>query len=840
MKKGLGIIFLVFVIALFVDTTVFAKGVNLSAEKGWSYAEDTNTLTLSNYTGETTEDVEGKSVQIYSEGDLNIVLEGTNTLSAASEYGIYCEGNLSISGKGSLTIVAEDIGVYAAKSVKVEDADIEMSGGDSVDLIANWGDFIVSDADVTLTGSIYAKNTHDITVTGGKIVAGELLSGTNVSVTDAEVTAGIDCTGEISLEDVQLTANPAGERKDICGGRLKMTGGRIVQPERIRVSSFEIEGAEIISDTSSAILQTVPSEYESPYNVASHLMNSNIEAENAKIGFGNYYDTAAYIENSTVTIDCFNLEFETVWYEVGLYIEQGSVVHVNWFDHGWSNCLIMNGGELYVHSSMNFADDIYEEILEVNSGKLVVDGDVTFIDIQINGGTVEVAGTMNADTVTVEGGTTTVGAGINTPSFTFTEGSLEATAAEQAIVADTINITGNIQAGKNKEIAKAVSEYSGEKYVSIHRVINYTVNFVTGTKQTIKSQTLISKTKIAEPAKPDRTGYTFKGWFTSETTQTGSTKWDFSEDIITSDMTLYAGWRETTRIYGKNRYETSLNVANAYKEESGVEKFDSVVITSGKNFPDALGGSYLAGVKKAPILMASEKTKDELRDYIWDNVEYGGTIYVLGGEEAVPDSVLDRMSGYKIKRLSGATRYETNLQILEEAGVEDQDILVCTGRAFADSLSASATGMPILLLNNKAITEQQREFLEKNRGARYYIIGGESALSTAMEVEIQKYGTVERIAGENRYETSVKVAEKFFETLDVVVLAYAKNFPDGLCGGPLAMSMNAPLILTATDKETQVALYTSEKGVENGIVLGGDGLISDRTVKNIFQPSKDR
>ena len=34
------------------------------------------------------------------------------------------------------------------------------------------------------------------------------------------------------------------------------------------------------------------------------------------------------------------------------------------------------------------------------------------------------------------------------------------------------------------------------------------------------------------------------------------------------------------------------------------------------------------------------------------------------------------------------------LQLLEEAGVAKEPILVCTGRGFADSLSASATGYP--------------------------------------------------------------------------------------------------------------------------------------------------
>lgn len=289
------------------------------------------------------------------------------------------------------------------------------------------------------------------------------------------------------------------------------------------------------------------------------------------------------------------------------------------------------------------------------------------------------------------------------------------------------------------------------------------------------------------------------------------------------------------RIAGESRYMTSLAIANKLKSELGRNVVGAVIITNGKNFPDALAGSYLAGVKEAPILMASEKTKDSLRNFIEGNLSSSGTIYVLGGTGAVPESVLQGLSRYKIKRLSGSNRYETNLLILEEAGVENQDIIVCTGKTFADSLSASATGKPILLLNNKELTTAQKKFLEKNAGNKFYIIGGENAVSKSMESAIKKFGSVKRISGANRYETSVKVAQEFFENPDTVVCASAINFPDGLCGGPLAMNMDAPLILTADGKSTLASSYVKNKGVEEGYVLGGEGALRDETVMQVFQ-----
>lgn len=207
------------------------------------------------------------------------------------------------------------------------------------------------------------------------------------------------------------------------------------------------------------------------------------------------------------------------------------------------------------------------------------------------------------------------------------------------------------------------------------------------------------------------------------------------------------GEESVYRVFGENRYETSYKTADVLKAQLGVERFDTAIIAYGKNFPDALAGSYLAGKADAPILMINEKYADTLISYIKENVEKGGTIYILGGESAVPESQLSGLGEYSLCRLAGENRYETNLKILEEAGVENQDILICTGKNFADSLSASATGNPILLVNNKELTAEQKKFLAEHTGNKYYIIGGTSAVSADLEAQIQEYGQTERISG---------------------------------------------------------------------------------------------
>ena len=146
------------------------------------------------------------------------------------------------------------------------------------------------------------------------------------------------------------------------------------------------------------------------------------------------------------------------------------------------------------------------------------------------------------------------------------------------------------------------------------------------------------------------------------------------------------------RIYGSNRYKTGFAVADALKAQLGMEKFDNIVVASGLGFADALTGSYLAAVKQAPILLFHQSILNQVTDYIAANLSDNGTVYLLGGEVAIPKDMEAALQGQNVVRLAGSNRYKTNLAILAEAGPSDEEVLICNGTSFADSLSASAAG----------------------------------------------------------------------------------------------------------------------------------------------------
>lgn len=294
-----------------------------------------------------------------------------------------------------------------------------------------------------------------------------------------------------------------------------------------------------------------------------------------------------------------------------------------------------------------------------------------------------------------------------------------------------------------------------------------------------------------------------------------------------------------TRYAGADRYETSLKIAGALKAELGVSKFENIVVAYGQNYPDALTGGYLAKVKNAPILLVDKKQEASVSKYISENLVSGGTVYLLGGTSVVSESFENSVKGIEgatVVRLGGTDRYDTNLKILAEAGAGSGELLICTGTGYADSLSASAAGRPILLVGD-AISETQSAYIETLGEISIYVIGGTAVVNEEVSSGLAASGyTVERIGGKDRYNTSRLIAEKFCTAgSGKAVLASGGNFPDGLSGGPLAMAMGAPLLLAKTYDASQAGAAISKLGAKNVYVLGGHSLISNTTVNKIVK-----
>ncbi len=288
--------------------------------------------------------------------------------------------------------------------------------------------------------------------------------------------------------------------------------------------------------------------------------------------------------------------------------------------------------------------------------------------------------------------------------------------------------------------------------------------------------------------------------------------------------------RTYTRLAGSNRYETAQQVAEAVKAAREEEKFDHIIIASGLNFPDALSGGYLAAVKNAPILLISGNNVKEIAAYAKENLKEGGTVYILGGKGSVSGETETELEGVKVRRLAGKNRYLTNLAILRAAGTKAPEYLICSGEVFPDALAAAATRQPIMLVAKSGLNEQQTAYMEKlqEMGKKFVIVGGTGSVTKATMKQVKAYGKTSRVAGDDRYETAVKIAEKYFpEETESVIVACGEDYPDALAGGALAVAKGAPVLLASVRNFIGAYNYTVGAKAKDVVVVGGKKLVPD-------------
>ncbi len=329
--------------------------------------------------------------------------------------------------------------------------------------------------------------------------------------------------------------------------------------------------------------------------------------------------------------------------------------------------------------------------------------------------------------------------------------------------------------------------------------------------------------------------------------------------FVTTLTPIYAADKiqiTSQRVAGENRYDTAFSIADVVRNKNGV--FDNVVVASGRNYPDALSGAYFACAVDAPILLETNGYDEQIVSKVKSLMNPSGTVFILGGPNAVSEEFEEMLStsGIKAERIEGPDRYATNMEILEnlfpapptpgedsnevslpEGTVTNDVLLVASGKFYADALSGSAIDAPMLLVGD-SLTPDQRELVQYAAFKKVYILGGPSAVNKSIEAALQSLvgsGSVERISGSNRYDTSRKVAEEFFPTADTVVLVSGLNFPDGLSGAPLARISAAPILMVSANHYSYARNYVVGKGIAKNIVIGGKSAVSDKLQNSVME-----
>ncbi|WML41247.1 cell wall-binding repeat-containing protein [Neobacillus sp. OS1-2] len=285
------------------------------------------------------------------------------------------------------------------------------------------------------------------------------------------------------------------------------------------------------------------------------------------------------------------------------------------------------------------------------------------------------------------------------------------------------------------------------------------------------------------------------------------------------------------RIEGADRYGTAVQIS-----KKGWESSDYVIVVRGDDFADALAAAPLAYQHGAPILLTrtdaiDASTKQEIK-------RLGAThAIIVGGKSAVSKNVYKELSTNLklwVKRIEGANRFETAAAIAAELGSKSGKAILVNGRNYPDAISvapyAAKNGLPILLTETDGIPQATMEALKNVTDT--ILIGGNAAISEKVASTVKN---PQRIGGETRFETSLKIATELDQVKDSVFVATGRNFADALAGSVLAAKEDAPILLTEVNElPAGVADVATDKNVT---ILGGTSAVSQNAIKPLVRYS---
>lgn len=294
----------------------------------------------------------------------------------------------------------------------------------------------------------------------------------------------------------------------------------------------------------------------------------------------------------------------------------------------------------------------------------------------------------------------------------------------------------------------------------------------------------------------------------------------------------------SSRLSGPDRFGTATAIAN--QVNTGI--CDNVVIASGYNYPDALSGSVLAKKLDAPILLSGNSASESeyAISYVKEHLKASGAIYILGGPGVVNTDLEDifKSLGFNnIIRLGGIDRYDTNSIINYHIhAATGTPVVIASGNDFPDALSISSiaayNGYPIILTDKYTMSQQAEQTINSVHPSAVYIVGGEGVIQNSVTDRVKSLtnlpdSKIVRIWGNDRYDTSLKIASYFNLNSNTITFANGENFPDALAGSVLAAKLKAPILLI-NDEFTSQKKYVDSTQYLNEIIFGGTGVVDSK------------
>ncbi|NLI92274.1 MAG: transglycosylase SLT domain-containing protein [Peptococcaceae bacterium] len=313
-------------------------------------------------------------------------------------------------------------------------------------------------------------------------------------------------------------------------------------------------------------------------------------------------------------------------------------------------------------------------------------------------------------------------------------------------------------------------------------------------------------------------------------------KWDMTPRIGDGDKSKLENWYFA--IWAYNTWSTRNNPNNA--ASSGRVAYQDAILK-------LIGTEYYEGVVTPVHITPVSKTLIPAgtlpsKNVTWktpEPVHYAG--FATAGMPTLTKSEQDAILA-SVPRIAGSDRIDTALKIADQGWPNGcETVIIAKADDFPDALAgvalAKQQNAPILLTPQDSLDQRVEESLLRLKPLKVIILGGNNAISAAVERKIKDVlswtQNIERIAGEDRFETAALIAQRFPIDRGIAITT-GYNFPDALSLASASAAQGYPLLLAGKDNLSSSAEKVLRALCPRQVyIAGGEGAVSQELLSKI-------
>lgn len=284
------------------------------------------------------------------------------------------------------------------------------------------------------------------------------------------------------------------------------------------------------------------------------------------------------------------------------------------------------------------------------------------------------------------------------------------------------------------------------------------------------------------------------------------------------------------------------------------------------------GTLEIEGAQKEAILLKkadSSNKENPLELYIDGDIKQKGDTYTIKAEKEgiytkvhYDDSKLEKVTNqrldayydtknregnkpqFTVHELVGKDRYQTAVNVSNEGWDRADNVVIVNSNSMVDALSATpfakSVNAPILLTENNSLNSETKKEISRLNAKNIYVIGGQAAVSSSVTRELRYMNlSIDRIGGNDRYETSLEIAKKLGDVSEIAVVNGLTGLPDAVSIAPVAADKSIPIVLASPNEGTNVFdQYIKDNNIKTSYIIGSKAAISNEISNKLPNPER--